>query len=159
MGAEQLLSRFSWEAPQTALGFGVAQVNNEIGNVKSVHYKEGATVVENRTKDWGGFTIGSYIEVNRDPTSDLLEHEYGHTIQSQILGPLYLPFVALPSLASATIYPNDHAGYWAETWADQLTGWYHNDDNFQERYQQEDGFDPSQSSCAKFIIEDFLCSL
>ena len=28
----------------------------------------------------------------------LLVHEYGHTIQSLILGPLYLPLIGLPSL-------------------------------------------------------------
>ena len=32
----------------------------------------------------------------------LLVHEYGHTIQSLVLGPLYLPLIGLPSLLWAT---------------------------------------------------------
>lgn len=33
----------------------------------------------------------------------ILVHEYGHTIQSVILGPLYLPVIGLPSLLWATV--------------------------------------------------------
>ncbi len=33
----------------------------------------------------------------------ILIHEYGHTIQSIILGPLYLPVIGLPSLVWATL--------------------------------------------------------
>lgn len=35
----------------------------------------------------------------------LLVHEYGHTIQSLLLGPLYLPLVGLPSLLWAHLPP------------------------------------------------------
>ena len=56
-----------------------------------------------------GTAIGSAIGENRPPllveyvpgmlvNDRLLVHEYGHTIQSLILGPLYLPIVGLPSV-------------------------------------------------------------
>ena len=32
-------------------------------------------------------------------------HEYGHSVQSCILGPLFLPFVGLPSVLWASLYP------------------------------------------------------
>lgn len=35
----------------------------------------------------------------------LLVHEYGHTIQSLLLGPLYLPLVGLPSVLWAQLPP------------------------------------------------------
>ena len=35
----------------------------------------------------------------------MLVHEYGHTVQSLILGPLYLPVVGLPSLLWAQLPP------------------------------------------------------
>lgn len=34
---------------------------------------------------------------------DLLVHEYGHTLQSLLLGPFYLPVIALPSIIWATL--------------------------------------------------------
>lgn len=34
---------------------------------------------------------------------DTLVHEYGHTLQSAILGPLFIPVVAVPSLAWASL--------------------------------------------------------
>ncbi|MBR5947953.1 MAG: hypothetical protein IKZ82_04780 [Clostridia bacterium] len=37
------------------------------------------------------------------PNSELVVHEYGHTIQSLILGPLYLLIIGLPSLAWANL--------------------------------------------------------
>lgn len=43
----------------------------------------------------------SYEEVPRR----LLVHEYGHTIQSLLLGPLYLPVVGLPSALWAHLPP------------------------------------------------------
>ena len=47
--------------------------------------------------------LGTHARVRRQMTHDklwqrYLVHEYGHTIQSLILGPLYLPLMALPSM-------------------------------------------------------------
>ena len=41
-------------------------------------------------------SLGMFIFLG-SPSTDILSHEYGHTIQSLILGPLYLPVIALPS--------------------------------------------------------------
>ena len=41
-------------------------------------------------------SLGMFIFLG-SPSTDILSHEYGHTIQSLMLGPLYLPFIALPS--------------------------------------------------------------
>ena len=55
----------------------------------------------------------------------LLVHEYGHTIQSLILGPLYLPFVGLPSLLWAGCYRlfrirRAYVSVYPENWAEHL---------------------------------------
>ena len=42
-------------------------------------------------------SIGMFIFLGY-PSTDILAHEYGHTIQSCILGPLYFPLIGLPSL-------------------------------------------------------------
>lgn len=40
---------------------------------------------------------------NGDISRRMLVHEYGHTVQSLILGPLYLPLIGLPSLLWAQL--------------------------------------------------------
>jgi len=51
---------------------------------------------------WGAFTLGNYITGDRsieaDPSNSLFQHEYGHYLQSQNWGPLYIQKIALPSL-------------------------------------------------------------
>jgi len=59
-------------------------------------------------------------------------HEYGHTIQSRLLGPLYLPLVGLPSALRALYaraYRRRTGRWWPcyfdgypENWADRLGG-------------------------------------
>lgn len=40
---------------------------------------------------------------NKNSFKKLLVHEYGHTVQSLILGPLYLPIIGIPSFARAAV--------------------------------------------------------
>ena len=54
------------------------------------------------------------------------KHEWGHTRQSRMLGPLYLIVIGLPSLLWAAWWnPGRKAGYfdfYTEKWADRLGG-------------------------------------
>lgn len=45
-----------------------------------------------------GISLGNYIIMNTDDKKEGLHHEYGHHIQSLILGPIYLIIIGLPSL-------------------------------------------------------------
>ena len=54
-------------------------------------------------------------------------HEYGHTLQSMLLGPLYLPVVALPSLVWCYAFAKwrkqhgvPYGRFYTERWADRL---------------------------------------
>lgn len=51
--------------------------------------------------DWGGISLGIFIFVNGNRDEQWLKevkvHEYGHSIQSMILGPLYLLIIGIPS--------------------------------------------------------------
>lgn len=56
-------------------------------------------------------------------------HEYGHTVQSIILGPFYLPVIGLPSLIRANVAPfsrnwksgkTDYYAFYTERWANRL---------------------------------------
>ena len=101
----QILSRFTWEYTQTFVGFITAQGNVTFGNVEKVDYYGGATVLQNHSSGWGAFTLGSYIigdkSIAADPSNSTFQHEYGHYLQSQASGPLYLAKYALPSLYDA----------------------------------------------------------
>lgn len=97
----QILSRFTWELPQTLFGHLGSQTENLFEGVKSVSYYGGATAVETYSAKWGGFTLGSFIIGHRglhaDPNNSLFQHEYGHYLQSRASGPLYLGKYAIPS--------------------------------------------------------------
>lgn len=55
---------------------------------------------------WGlpsGLSLGLFLFVPASAARSLLVHEYGHTIQSALLGPLYLPIVGLSSVIWANV--------------------------------------------------------
>jgi RHS repeat-associated protein len=114
----QLLSRFTWELPNTITGFTASHITNAVANVNSVDYEAGATVLNVGKKDFGAFTIGSFIigdhNIEADPNNFLFQHEYGHYLQSQTFGPGYLFAFALPSLFSATLNPYSHNEFYTE---------------------------------------------
>lgn len=76
----------------------------------------------------GGISLGRYIIANPmyiwEPL--ILKHEWGHTRQSLMLGPLYLLAVGLPSLLwAAWWHPGCGRGYYdfyTERWANELGG-------------------------------------
>jgi len=80
-------------------------------------------------------SLGNYIFINsgRKDEEILKAHEYGHSIQSLILGPLYLFIVGVPSITQnilSTItyifgYKKMYSNYYnrfPENWADKLGG-------------------------------------
>lgn len=103
-GVFEGISRFSWQLPQSAIGYGSAAMVNTFGGVRSVTFYGGATAVETFAADWGGITQGSFIIGNRglqaDPNNPLFQHEYGHYLQSQTFGLLYYGKAGIPSLFS-----------------------------------------------------------
>ena len=80
-----LVLQFTWGAIQNVLGFLLF-----LKNIRCEH--EG---------DWGGVSLGAFIFINGKRGDEYKKtvsvHEYGHTIQSLILGPLYLFVVGIPS--------------------------------------------------------------
>ena len=91
------LIQWTWGFPQTLLGtvFYVVLHKNKHGIF------HGATVTYWRNES--SLSLGKYIfmsESEYDNAGDgfLIRHEYGHCIQSLILGPLYLFIVGIPSV-------------------------------------------------------------
>lgn len=106
---KQIASRFLGEFTQTALGYLIGNLANFYGFVRSISYYGGATVIEHTIDGWGAFTLGSFINGSRDISADpyhdsLFQHEYGHYLQSQSVGPIYLYGYAIPSLIDYAIH-------------------------------------------------------
>lgn len=91
------LIQFSWGILQNILGFlfFISQKKTKI------LFFNGA-FVGLHNKNWGGISLGIFIIMSgsRDEKwiKNTMIHEYGHTIQSLILGPLYLFLIGIPSL-------------------------------------------------------------
>lgn len=113
-----------WGLPQTLLGFAVF-----LRFCKAVHYRfHGAVVTE--WKKQTGLSLGLFIFVPEgEEGKDFLAHEYGHTIQSLFLGPLYLLVIGLPSAVwcnlplCVTLRKKRRIPYrwfYTECWADRL---------------------------------------
>lgn len=124
----EVLSRLTWQAPQTLLGNVTSHALNITGNVNHVEHFRGATVLDTDISG-GAFTLGSYLVgpegFRPDFRDHLFVHEYGHYLQSQRLGPLYLNFVALPSVTDFQlidgIFGTDlHGTRWYEAQASRL---------------------------------------
>lgn len=121
----QIVSRFTWELPQTIMGNMWSHFRNYIGKVDEVRYVDGGTFVvnENASKN-NGMTLGNYMNMNikstlKDETympkdgNFLFAHEYGHYLKSQEYGWGYLFNVGIPSIFSAS-QQSGHAYKWYE---------------------------------------------
>lgn len=111
MGAPlYLLLQCTWGLLQTALGAAVF-----LRYCRLPHFRYHGAVVTVYPL-YSSLSLGPFIFLTDKPPRDrggavpdremsrrLLVHEYGHTVQSLILGPLYLPAVGLPSLLWAQL--------------------------------------------------------
>ena len=77
----------------------------------------------------GGISLGHYVllrDTYWEKCGDGELHEYGHSIQSRYLGPLYLPVIGLPSLIWALWWNEgrnrSYYSFYTEKWADHLGG-------------------------------------
>ena len=126
----EFVSRFTWQAPQTVLGYWWARTRNAFSVVDKVEYYRGATYVmsDRPNSEFKGVTLGSFINTkgkipydsngNFDPRIFDIEgpginylygymHEYGHYIQSQRSGPFYLFLYGIPSMGYSLMGRDD----------------------------------------------------
>lgn len=74
------------------------------------------------------FSLGDYIFVLPNSTDKSLKHELGHSYQSQLLGWLYIPVIAIPSILHNLVHyiayklgkEWDYYSFYTEKWADKL---------------------------------------
>ena len=113
-----------WQLPQAAVGFFVRLFTG------AQRWDEASVEYDRRIFTWrltSGISLSTYyIIVNQNADSNTIKHKKGHTIQSLILGPLYLIVVGLPSIiwVRLTHKHTNKSYYWfyTEAWADKLGG-------------------------------------
>ena len=84
-------AQWTWGLPQTLIGSAVFLVHRK----NSHRDHKGACLTEWDRDD--GLSLGKFIFVPKGEKEPLIAHEYGHTLQSLILGPAYLLLVGAPS--------------------------------------------------------------
>ncbi|HKM21523.1 MAG TPA: hypothetical protein VJZ01_05735 [Lachnospiraceae bacterium] len=123
----------TWGILQTILGFAVFLVN-----VKQRHtIYHGAIVTEWKLSTSASLGLFVFIAVGaaNDVHKKLLVHEYGHTIQSLLLGPFYLIVIGVPSSLWCLLpyfqnirkkrsisYYAMYTERWANQWGEKVTG-------------------------------------
>ena len=80
----------------------------------------------------GAVTLGNYVFVGLNSEyKETVKHELGHTIQSKILGPLYLIIIGIPSITYCglrRLFPSlrkkNYYDFYTERWANNLSKKY-----------------------------------
>lgn len=111
-----------WQLPQEVAGFVVLVFC--FGWRRITKVQEFNTAIAFRISGFkGGLSLGRFIFVEKLDYK-LICHEYGHSRQSKILGPLYLVVIGLPSLIWAWVYSfnwkKSYYWFYTERWADKL---------------------------------------
>lgn len=123
-----ILIQLTWGLPQTLLGFVLFLYWRSKGAASRMYH--GAVVTHWKTG--GGVSLGLFVFVPEKARPGITVHEYGHCIQSLLLGPLYLPLVGVPSYVWANL-PGfrkmrretglSYYSVYPENWANQLGEW------------------------------------
>ena len=111
------------------MGVSHGMYRNLIGDIRSVSHSQGATLIQTHS-DFGGVSLGGVLAIgvgDRNIPDWLYQHEYGHYLQSNMLGFGYIPGVAIPSIISAGFHGVrgwNHLTFGTEAWADKLGNQY-----------------------------------
>lgn len=116
-----------WQLPQNIIGLMMAA---SIGfeNCSKLTNKYGMPVIEARKKSQGSVSLGNFVFLSKTATANTLNHELGHTVQSMILGPLYLLVIGIPSFMWAFLrrggmfLKHSYYDFYTEKWADKIAG-------------------------------------
>lgn len=118
--------KYIWQLPQLIAAFIYYWYLKSKDEILDTCICQGAIVFIKR-KSCGSITLGSYIFLSPRATDTTVRHEWGHTRQSLILGPLYLIVIGIPSIIWAAIHraiaPNKpYNWFYTEAWANKLGG-------------------------------------
>ena len=116
--------QFTWGIIQNAIGLLLFLIL-KTSNTRKFNYS-----LLCNWKHSSSLSLGIFIFLGNDR---LFFHEYGHSIQSAILGPFYLLIIGIPSFIWATCFKKyrkinniDYYSFYTERWANYLANKYLN---------------------------------
>ena len=119
--------KWLWQFPQNMLALCIE------GILCKAAYREGRadgnTIIVNIVLP-SAMSLGDYLFVNPMSSQKTIQHECGHSKQSDILGPLYLIVIGIPSLlhnmahylCSKIGIKWNYYSFYTESWANKLVG-------------------------------------
>lgn len=91
------LVQFTWALPQNIMGFFLSLKYRK--NKREMFFN---SLVSYHKENWGGISLGMFTVINGDRDDEWINgskvHEFGHSIQSLILGPFYFFIIGIPSM-------------------------------------------------------------
>lgn len=134
---------WTWCLPQTLIGlvvYGLVKLFDT--DVEEYFIESTHTKVIQSEKFGGGISLGRYILVfdyndhygkvdswTKAQEEKMQKHEWGHTLQNFVLGPLYLFVIGIPSIVWATFFKGyrkkngiSYYSFYPEKWADKWGG-------------------------------------
>jgi len=121
-----------WERFNTLSGHFYTQMRNMNGKVDRVEYNAGVTYAIDEYANGRSVSLGNFSVIKLSGTftnfdvDDVFWHEFGHTKDSRLFGPLYLPVMGI---FSAWKDMRELSGGWTENWAKR----------YSERYRKRRG--------------------
>lgn len=120
---------FFLEFPQNVIGYVAFRIYTRKN--KRPYYKYRDAYVTHVSGRWGAISLSRYIFADDQYfKSDMIKHEYGHTIQSKKLLILYLPVIGIPSLIWNRLFRGyrlrrnkSYYSFYTESWANELCGY------------------------------------
>jgi hypothetical protein len=120
------MALFAWELPQNVLGAANLALHVVRGGVRRVEMERERLFVEiagDAAISLGYFVFWSAHDNRYVPVGpENRDHEYGHSVQSRLLGPLYLPLVGVPSM-SRVAYAVGYRTVTGKRWSGYYSGW------------------------------------
>lgn len=119
--------KWLWQFPQNMIALCIE------GVLRQAAYREGKAggniIIVNSTLP-SAMSLGDYLFVNPMSSQKSIQHECGHSKQSDILGPLYLIVIGIPSLLHNIVYylcskigiKWNYYSFYTESWANKLVG-------------------------------------
>ena len=93
------LWQWTWGFPQTLLGFIIYLMT-----INKPHETYHGCIVTHWNQG-GSLGVGMFLFLGKTNDPRVLIHEFGHSVQSMILGPLFLPVMGIPSFLWCNLLP------------------------------------------------------
>lgn len=116
-----------WEAPQLILGSILKLVFITYGSREVTTIRQGSCRIQNWPMT-SGVSLGWFQFTNKNASVVTASHEVAHSVESLVLGPLYLVLIGCPSILWAGIihkyWMKDKSYYWfyTERITDRIAG-------------------------------------